>query len=56
VFQNVVSVLNQIDTAKLNSTLGAPRPGCVRGQGGEDRSGHHRRRQPGFLLELNPAQ
>ncbi|MCW2626634.1 MCE family protein [Mycobacterium sp.] len=51
VFQNVVSVLNQIDTAKLNSTLGALAQG-VRGQG--ERIGQATTDANQVLLELNP--
>lgn len=51
VFQNVVSVLNQIDTAKLNSTLAALAEG-VRGQG--ERIGQATTDANQVLLELNP--
>lgn len=51
VFQNVVSVLNQIDTAKLNSTLSALAEG-VRGQG--ERIGQATTDANQVLLELNP--
>lgn len=51
VFQNVVSVLNQIDTAKLNATLAALAEG-VRGQG--ERIGQATTDANQVLLELNP--
>src|SRR3954447_1293772 len=51
VFQNVVAVLNQIDTAKLNSTLSALAEG-VRGQG--ERIGQATTDANQVLLELNP--
>jgi phospholipid/cholesterol/gamma-HCH transport system substrate-binding protein len=51
VFQNVVSVLNQVDTAKLNSTLSALAEG-VRGQG--ERIGQATTDANQVLLELNP--
>jgi len=51
VFQNVVSVLNQIDTAKLNSTLAALAEG-VRGQG--ERIGQATTDANQVLLALNP--
>ncbi|MFL6083335.1 MAG: MCE family protein [Mycobacterium sp.] len=51
VFQNVVAVLNQIDTAKLNSTLSALAEG-VRGQG--ERIGQATTDADQVLLELNP--
>lgn len=51
VFQNVVSVLNQIDTAKLNSTLSALAEG-VRGQG--EKIGQATTDANQVLLELNP--
>jgi phospholipid/cholesterol/gamma-HCH transport system substrate-binding protein len=51
VFQNVVSVLNQIDTAKLNSTLSALAEG-VRGQG--EKIGQATTDANQVLLQLNP--
>lgn len=51
VFQNVVSVLNQIDTAKLNSTLAALAEG-VRGQG--EKIGQATTDANQVLLQLNP--
>src|ERR1700730_18557384 len=51
VFENVVSVLNQIDTAKLNSTLAALAEG-VRGQG--EKIGEATTDANQVLLELNP--
>jgi len=51
VFQNVVSVLNQIDTAKLNATLSALAEG-VRGQG--EKIGQATTDANQVLLELNP--
>jgi phospholipid/cholesterol/gamma-HCH transport system substrate-binding protein len=51
VFQNVVSVLNQIDTAKLNATLSALAEG-VRGQG--QRIGEATTDANQVLLQLNP--
>jgi phospholipid/cholesterol/gamma-HCH transport system substrate-binding protein len=51
VFENIVSVLNQIDTAKLNSTLSALAEG-VRGQG--ERIGQATTDANQVLLELNP--
>jgi phospholipid/cholesterol/gamma-HCH transport system substrate-binding protein len=51
VFQNVVSVLNQIDTAKLNATLSALAEG-VRGQG--ERIGQATTDANEVLLQLNP--
>jgi phospholipid/cholesterol/gamma-HCH transport system substrate-binding protein len=51
VFQNVVAVLNQIDTAKLNSTLSALAEG-VRGQG--QRIGEATTDANQVLLQLNP--
>jgi phospholipid/cholesterol/gamma-HCH transport system substrate-binding protein len=51
VFQNVVQVLNQIDTAKLNSTLSALAEG-VRGQG--QRIGQATTDANQVLLQLNP--
>ena len=51
VFENVVSVLNQIDTAKLNSTLSALAEG-VRGQG--ERIGQATTDANQVLLQLNP--
>ena len=51
VFENVVSVLNQIDTAKLNSTLSALAEG-VRGQG--DKIGQATTDANQVLLQLNP--
>jgi phospholipid/cholesterol/gamma-HCH transport system substrate-binding protein len=51
VFQNVVAVLNQIDTAKLNSTLSALAEG-VRGQG--EKIGQATTDANQVLLELNP--
>lgn len=51
VFENVVSVLNQIDTAKLNATLAALAEG-VRGQG--ERIGQATTDANQVLLELNP--
>jgi phospholipid/cholesterol/gamma-HCH transport system substrate-binding protein len=51
VFQNVVAVLNQIDTAKLNSTLSALAEG-FRGQG--ERIGQATTDANQVLLELNP--
>src|SRR5215208_215204 len=51
VFQNVVEVLKQIDTAKLNSTLSALAEG-VRGQG--ERIGQATTDANQVLLELNP--
>jgi phospholipid/cholesterol/gamma-HCH transport system substrate-binding protein len=51
VFQNVVAVLNQIDPAKLNSTLSALAEG-VRGQG--ERIGEATTDANQVLLELNP--
>jgi phospholipid/cholesterol/gamma-HCH transport system substrate-binding protein len=51
VFENVVSVLNQIDTAKLNSTLSALAEG-VRGQG--EKIGQATTDANQVLLELNP--
>jgi phospholipid/cholesterol/gamma-HCH transport system substrate-binding protein len=51
VFQNVVSVLNQIDTAKLNATLSALAEG-VRGQG--ERIGEATTDANQVLLQLNP--
>jgi phospholipid/cholesterol/gamma-HCH transport system substrate-binding protein len=51
VFQNVVSVLNQIDTAKLNSTLSALAEG-VRGQG--EKIGQATTDANQVLLALNP--
>ncbi|CAM3673078.1 MCE family protein [Mycobacterium frederiksbergense] len=51
VFQNLVSVLNQIDTAKLNSTLTALAEG-VRGQG--ERIGQATTDANQVLLALNP--
>ncbi|MDT5331446.1 MAG: phospholipid/cholesterol/gamma-HCH transport system substrate-binding protein [Mycobacterium sp.] len=50
VFQNVVAVLNQIDTAKLNSTLSALAEG-VRGQG--EKIGQATTDANQVLLELN---
>ena len=51
VFENVVSVLNQIDTAKLNSTLSALAEG-VRGQG--EKIGQATTDANQVLLQLNP--
>ncbi|HYZ68901.1 MAG TPA: MCE family protein [Mycobacterium sp.] len=51
VFENVVSVLNQIDTAKLNATLSALAEG-VRGQG--EKIGQATTDANQVLLELNP--
>jgi phospholipid/cholesterol/gamma-HCH transport system substrate-binding protein len=51
VFENVVSVLNQIDTAKLNSTLAALAEG-VRGQG--EKIGQATTDANQVLLQLNP--
>ena len=51
VFQNLVDVLEQIDTAKLNSTLSALADG-VRGQG--ERIGQATTDANQVLLELNP--
>jgi phospholipid/cholesterol/gamma-HCH transport system substrate-binding protein len=51
VFENIVSVLNQIDTAKLNSTLSALAEG-VRGQG--ERIGQATTDANQVLLQLNP--
>jgi phospholipid/cholesterol/gamma-HCH transport system substrate-binding protein len=51
VFENVVAVLNQIDTAKLNSTLSALAEG-VRGQG--ERIGQATTDANQVLLQLNP--
>ena len=51
VFENVVAVLNQIDTAKLNSTLSALAEG-VRGQG--ERIGQATTDANQVLLALNP--
>jgi phospholipid/cholesterol/gamma-HCH transport system substrate-binding protein len=51
VFQNVVAVLNQIDTAKLNATLSALAEG-VRGQG--ERIGQATTDANQVLLQLNP--
>jgi phospholipid/cholesterol/gamma-HCH transport system substrate-binding protein len=51
VFENVVSVLNQIDTAKLNSTLAALAEG-VRGQG--EKIGEATTDANQVLLALNP--
>lgn len=51
VFQNVVAVLDKIDTAKLNSTLSALADG-VRGQG--ERIGQATTDANQVLLELNP--
>jgi phospholipid/cholesterol/gamma-HCH transport system substrate-binding protein len=51
VFENVVAVLKQIDTAKLNSTLSALAEG-VRGQG--ERIGQATTDANQVLLELNP--
>ncbi|PXX08843.1 MCE family protein [Mycolicibacterium moriokaense] len=51
VFENVVSVLNQVDTAKLNATLSALAEG-VRGQG--ERIGEATTDANQVLLQLNP--
>ncbi|OBF34029.1 MCE-family protein MCE3A [Mycobacterium sp. ACS1612] len=51
VFQNVVAVLNQVDTAKLNSTLAALAEG-VRGQG--EKIGQATTDANQVLLQLNP--
>jgi phospholipid/cholesterol/gamma-HCH transport system substrate-binding protein len=51
VFQNLVDVLEQIDPAKLNSTLSALADG-VRGQG--ERIGQATTDANQVLLELNP--
>src|SRR5689334_6346986 len=51
VFQNVVAVLNQVDTAKLNATLSALAEG-VRGQG--ERIGQATTDANAVLLQLNP--
>jgi phospholipid/cholesterol/gamma-HCH transport system substrate-binding protein len=51
VFENVVSVLNQVDTAKLNATLSALAEG-VRGQG--ERIGRATTDANQVLLQLNP--
>jgi phospholipid/cholesterol/gamma-HCH transport system substrate-binding protein len=51
VFENIVSVLNQIDTAKLNSTLAALAEG-VRGQG--EKIGQATTDANQVLLQLNP--
>lgn len=51
VFENVVSVLNQVDTAKLNATLSALAEG-VRGQG--QRIGEATTDANQVLLQLNP--
>jgi len=51
VFQNLVDVLKQVDTAKLNSTLSALADG-VRGQG--ERIGEATTAANQVLLELNP--
>jgi phospholipid/cholesterol/gamma-HCH transport system substrate-binding protein len=51
VFENLVAVLNQIDTAKLNSTLSALAEG-VRGQG--ERIGQATTDANQVLLQLNP--
>ena len=52
-FENVVSVLDQIDTAKLNSTLSALAEG-VRGQG--ERIGQATTDANQVLLAAEPAQ
>ena len=51
VFENVVAVLNQVDTAKLNATLSALADG-VRGQG--ERIGQATTDANQVLLQLNP--
>ena len=51
VFENIVDVLNQVDTAKLNSTLSALAEG-VRGQG--EKIGQATTDANQVLLELNP--
>ena len=51
VFENVVAVLNQVDTAKLNSTLSALAEG-VRGQG--EKIGQATTDANQVLLQLNP--